>query len=447
MIKNLTSLATVLQTLFTTEADALAKETGLVQRKRKLTGSVLAQTLVFGWLDKPKATLEQLTDAAYAAGVDVSPQGIDQRITETTVEFFDQLLCQALEYACQVPVKELPLLARFNGVYALDTTDITLPPSLAALYPGLGGSTPDASRAACGLQFCVELSGQGIVDLQLAGIRTNDLRFGLAQTSLPAGSLRLADLGFFNLDLLAGYAAENVYYISRWKPNMILYDTDQKALNLIEYLEKTGRGAVDEWVSVGEKRVRTRLVALRVPPEVASRRREQLLARKRKKGKKVGPGLLALCDWEVSITNVPEAMLTPEEVARLRRLRWQQELMFKQLKSIGKINHTNGTRPERVLTELFAKLLGQVVSGWQLMVSVGSPVTWSWYRCSQRVQGFWREVVVELGSLPGLVARLEQLAARLLRGGRKRRQKKRPATFQLVQSPADLDRWECERFP
>ncbi len=67
MIKNLTSLAPVQQTLFTQEADELAREAHLVQRKRKLTGCVLAQTLVFGWLDKPKATLEELADFAMAA--------------------------------------------------------------------------------------------------------------------------------------------------------------------------------------------------------------------------------------------------------------------------------------------------------------------------------------------------------------------------------------------
>jgi len=69
MFKNFTSLAPALQTIFTEVADELARDVNLVKRKRKLTGSVLAQTLVFGWLDKPMATLEELADFAMAAGV------------------------------------------------------------------------------------------------------------------------------------------------------------------------------------------------------------------------------------------------------------------------------------------------------------------------------------------------------------------------------------------
>jgi hypothetical protein len=47
----------VLQTLFTTAADQLARETGAVQRQRILSGSRLAQTLVLGHLITPSATL------------------------------------------------------------------------------------------------------------------------------------------------------------------------------------------------------------------------------------------------------------------------------------------------------------------------------------------------------------------------------------------------------
>jgi hypothetical protein len=447
MFKNFTSLAPALQTIFTEVADELARDVNLVKRKRKLTGSVLAQTLVFGWLDKPMATLEELADFAMAAGVDVSPQAIDQRITPAAVDFFEALLCRALEYSCQVPCKDMPLLKRFNGVYAFDTTDISLPASMAKFFVGLGGSTPDASPAACSIQYCVELSEQGIVDLQLAGIRRNDLCYDLAHASLPVGSLLLNDLGFFNLDRLNNYDSEGVYYISRWKPGMLVCGSDKVPSKLIEYLEKTGQGVVDQWVSIGEKGVRTRLVAFRLAPELAKRRREKLLAQCRKKGKKVSPSKLAACDWDAAITNVPATMLTLEEVIRLRRLRWQQELLFKQFKSIGCIDKTSGEREDRVYVELLAKLIGQLVSSWQLLVSLGSMVSWSWYRGSKRVQGLWRDLVSQMGSLEGLVGWLVRVATRLKRGGKKKRQTRQPAAFQFAQDTADVDRWECDRFP
>jgi hypothetical protein len=53
-------LVQTLQTLFTTMADSLARATGFVQRRSKLTGAAFAQALVFGWLANPQASLTDL---------------------------------------------------------------------------------------------------------------------------------------------------------------------------------------------------------------------------------------------------------------------------------------------------------------------------------------------------------------------------------------------------
>ena len=55
-------LAKTLQTLFTTEADTAAKESGMVQRRRKISGAGFVQSLVFGWLDDPTTTIDELGD-------------------------------------------------------------------------------------------------------------------------------------------------------------------------------------------------------------------------------------------------------------------------------------------------------------------------------------------------------------------------------------------------
>ncbi|MBM3237124.1 hypothetical protein FJZ31_12600 [Candidatus Poribacteria bacterium] len=70
-------VATSRQDVLTTEADAIATETDLVKRQRKFTGATVAQTLVFGWLANPDATLDELTQTAAAIGLNISPQGLD----------------------------------------------------------------------------------------------------------------------------------------------------------------------------------------------------------------------------------------------------------------------------------------------------------------------------------------------------------------------------------
>ena len=57
-----------MQTVLTTVADVVACATFFIKRQRKLTGASFVQTLVFGWLSNPKATLEELSQTAATVG-------------------------------------------------------------------------------------------------------------------------------------------------------------------------------------------------------------------------------------------------------------------------------------------------------------------------------------------------------------------------------------------
>jgi hypothetical protein len=52
-----------------------------------------------------------------------------------------------------------------------------------------------------------------------------------------------------------------------------------------------------------------------------------------------------------------------------RRVRWQIELVFKVFKSEGGIERTQARSRERVLSELYAKLLALVVQRWVLLAA------------------------------------------------------------------------------
>src|SRR5438270_12833513 len=53
-------LASTLQTVFTTDAEQAARDAGLIRRVRQCSGATFVQTVVFGWLDNPNATHEDL---------------------------------------------------------------------------------------------------------------------------------------------------------------------------------------------------------------------------------------------------------------------------------------------------------------------------------------------------------------------------------------------------
>jgi len=437
-----TSLAGILQALFITDADDLARVTDLVKRRRTLTGSVFSQILVFGWLAHPRAGLEDLADFAHAQGIDVSFQAIDNRINEQAVDFFQQLLCSALEYGCQATADVLPLLQRFAGVFVFDTTDVALPKCLLAEFPSC-----NAAQAACGILTCLELSQFGIIDLQVGPALDNDLAFDLAHTGLPEGALRLADLGFFNLELLESYTKEGVFYISRYKPNMNLTDMDGNNFNLVQYLRQQRQDVIDTWIFAGAKKVKTRLVAVRVAETAATKRREKYRDKKRLKGKATSAAMLEMCGWDVSITNVPEDKLDWQEVVSLRRLRWQIELLFKTWKSVGGLDHLAGRSRERVLVELYAKLLGKVVESWHLLVLCGGPVQWSWYKASKKMQQWWPELMKRMADAEALARWLDKTGKKLRKTVKKEQRKKRPSAWQTVLDKAD-PRWaDGSMFP
>src|SRR5215469_16002422 len=115
-----TQLGTVLQTLFTTTATTLARETGFVQRASKLTGAAFVQALLFGWLNNPQATLQQLAQMAGTVGVAISPQGLEQRFTQAAAGFLRGVLEAAVTQVITAHPVAIPLLSRFAGVYLLD---------------------------------------------------------------------------------------------------------------------------------------------------------------------------------------------------------------------------------------------------------------------------------------------------------------------------------------
>ena len=82
-----TTIAHSLQSLLGPLAEEVARQVPVVQRRRKFSPATLAQTLIFGFLAKPHASDEELARTAAQCGVDVSPQAVEQRFTDTLAAF------------------------------------------------------------------------------------------------------------------------------------------------------------------------------------------------------------------------------------------------------------------------------------------------------------------------------------------------------------------------
>src|SRR5258708_2927964 len=118
MSLSVAELQPALHDLFHGTADDLARQTEFCRRKRKLTGSALAKTLVFSLLENPDASLEDFADFALDhLGIDASPQAFDERFTKPAADFLLALFLEAFSRSFASPRQALlPLLRRFDGV-------------------------------------------------------------------------------------------------------------------------------------------------------------------------------------------------------------------------------------------------------------------------------------------------------------------------------------------
>ncbi|MBI3951238.1 MAG: hypothetical protein HY314_12385 [Acidobacteria bacterium] len=151
----ITQVAGARQDVLINKAKEAGHDSGLVQRASKLDGAAFTQTLVFGWMANPEATLDELSQTAASCGVMITPQGLDQRFSLSGAECVRQVLAEAVKQVLGSDPLALPVLERFRAVYLLDSSTLSLPDELKALWPGGGGSTP--SGAALKLQVRVEL--------------------------------------------------------------------------------------------------------------------------------------------------------------------------------------------------------------------------------------------------------------------------------------------------
>lgn len=431
-----TQLASALQRVFTTMAEDLARECGL--RTRKFSGSTLAQTLVFGWLSKPMATLEELAQQAAVFGVEVSPQAVDRRFRSSLATFFQRLLLAAVKEVITSDSKSVELLRRFQGVFIQDSTVIRLPDEFADRWPASGGGQGQG-EASLKFQTRIDYLAGGITDLVIEPGRSADQASAIQETSLPTGSLRLADLGYFCVALLAQLGHQGVFWISRIQPHTAVFSPQGAPRQLGTWLKKSKQTVVDEPILLGaQERLLCRLIAVRVPSHVRRKRLKRLEKDARRRGRPISQLQRDWTAWTIFVTNLPEEHFSWEEVCVLYRVRWQIELLFKLWKSYNRITQSASQNPDRILTELFAKMLGVVVQHWLLLTTVWQYGDRSLPKAVEILRNFVQNLALALSDHRRLCFVLQEMKACFCNSCKMNKRRKKPNTYQLLTNPSLL---------
>ncbi len=429
-------LATVLQDVLITAADTAGRQTGFVRRKdAKLTGSIFTQMLAFGLSANPYASLSELAATAATLGVSVSAEAIHQRFTEPAARCLEQVLTIAVQQVVTTNPVVLPLLDRFTEVVVQDSTIIVLPEALSPYWRGCGGD-PTHGNAALKLQLSLDLRTGRLRGPHLHDGRESDRNASLDH-DLPAGSVRIVDLGYWDPAILAQLHERGVYWFSRAHATTAIQQADGTWSSLLTVLQRHESDTIDHWVRLGKTaHVSARLLAQRLPASVGESRRRRIRADAKAAGAPVPTLRLALAAWAVSITTIPASLLHVSEAALLGTARWQIELLFKLWKSHGNIDLVRDVTIWRVLCELYGRLLGQIIQHWIILVGCWEQVDRSPTKAAQTIRMHAFCLASTLHDHTRLTDALTLLACCLRAACHMNPRKKKPNTFQYFGAAA-----------
>jgi hypothetical protein len=432
MIK-ITQLSQTIQNILTVEAERAARESGFVQRNSKLTGALFVQTLVFGFWHNPQASREQLVQTAAHLGVRLSAQALDKRLHERGADCLKRVLEAAINTQFSASPLMLPVLSRFSAVFVQDSSQITLPAQLANVWVGSGNqSTLDTGSSQLKLSLRLDLRTGSLMGPFLNNGTFSDQNTEIQHAPIPVGSLRIADLGYFNLPVFREIGKQQGYWLSRYLTKTAVMDHSGKRINLVELLRKKRSARFDMDILLGaEEKLPCRLMVERLPEAVAEQRHRRILAEAKDKGRTPSEEILTLSSWSIFVTNVPKEMVSVREALVLAKARWQIECVWKLWKSAGQIDQWRSAKSPAILCEVYAKLIAMLLQHWMLVSGCWHFPDRSITKASASIKQALYALVITYSSFRQFRSTLKKILTVLQEGCRINKSRVTPRTYQL----------------
>ena len=361
---NLAQVVKQYQRILEEEVHAIAREAGVIRRKRKIDAATFAQVIIFGFWQDPEMRLSGLAQIGGRRDVYVTESAMSQRFTPACASMFQQIMQRLAEIHLESEKVDIPLLKQFSKVIVEDSTVITLPEALAPLWLGCG-KPGEAGEAAVKVFLCWNVSSGEMQGPRLVDGRRNDHRSPFEIDELPEGSFYRADLGFFGIERLCGIARgkkKKRYFVTRLQPHTNLYDRCGHRRNLEGMLPQQIGQVREVGVILGQKKgLPVRLIMVRVPEDVVKERQARIYRTAHKNGDVPSEDVLRMAQWTIVITNLVRKQASYAEILVLLRLRWQIERLFRLWKEDAKIDEWRSKKPYRILCELYAKLCAMII--------------------------------------------------------------------------------------
>lgn len=185
----------------------------------------------------------------------------------------------------------------------------------------------------------------------------------VAQTHIAAGQTIVTDRGYARVRDFQAVLAAGADFITRigWR-SLALRAATGDALDLMALLSQGDQPPVQERVVrvAGVERA-LRLVIQRLPQAAASRQQQRRARKSGKAGHRLDPRTTLAAGYVMLLTSLDEAAPTAR-VLELYRQRWQIEIGFKRLKTLGGLDALPASDPRLARSWLLAQLIAAVLT-------------------------------------------------------------------------------------
>ena len=197
---------------------------------------------------------------------------------------------------------------------------------------------------------------------------------GLSCIAVNPGDVVTADRGYARVRNFAHLHAQGGAFITRigWR-SVKLFDAQGNAFDPLAHLPPAGVEVVEQEVCIGAGAIPARLVIQRIPPEQVQRQHARLRRKASRKGQATDPRTRLAAGFLMLLTSLPAAQYPPDQIAALYRLRWQIELAFKRLKSLGGFGDLPASDPALARSWLLAQLIVAVMAETLAQQGLDSP--------------------------------------------------------------------------
>jgi hypothetical protein len=242
-----------------------------------------------------------------------------------------------------------------------------------ALVDGSTVSAPGSKGSDWRLHARYEPARGGFTDLRITEATTAE---ALSCVAVRPGDVLVQDRGYARVANFVHAHGNASAFITRigWR-SLALFDAAGAPFDLLAALPAHGRAIVEHRVCIGAGQTATkaRLILARKPAEAVERQHQRLRRKASKKGEKTDPRTILAAGFMMLVTSLPADAATAEEIIGLYRLRWQIELAFKRLKSLGGFDELRADDPRLVRSWLLAHLIAAVLVEGSLGEDLDSP--------------------------------------------------------------------------